>query len=72
MRKSLEKIIEMLQSERRSVVNAGLNRVKGLVEENVLGDFHDEVSDTLNRVRSYDSTRSDMIKVLTKVTEKLD
>lgn len=72
MKERLHTIIKMLRDEKHTEVNAGLNRVKGLIDENVLGDFQDEVSKTLNDVRRYDSTRKDMIKVLEKVVESLD
>lgn len=67
MKKRLLTIIEMLQSDRFSEVNAGLNRVKGLLEDEVFGKFQENVQDTYDKVRMYDCTRNHMVSVLKEV-----
>lgn len=67
MKKAIETIMTMLQSDRHSEVNAALNRIKGLVEDGSLGVFQNEAERILLAVRKYDKTRNDMLVFLKTV-----
>lgn len=70
MKKKLATIMEMLRSDRFSEVNAGLNRVKGMLEEegNVFGKYQPNVKDVYAKLRMYDATRFQMCNLLAEIS----
>lgn len=71
MQKKITNIVEMLMTGKYSNVNAGLNRVKGMIEDCEFGIYQSDVKQLYTQIRGYDATRMDMVYLLLEIRENV-